>query len=116
MAEIWCVGKAFQNNLFQRIKANINGVPLRIAEQPDLAARGAAILAGLGAGIYGSIDEALQMSRGDWSKRSPEDGLWQAYRQGQVRYNRVRENVRLLAQEFYTHEQGRVRIGDCPVS
>jgi xylulokinase len=102
-AEIWCVGKAFQNELFQRIKANINGVPLRIAEQPDLAAHGAAILAGLGAGTYGSIEEALQMSRGYWTKRSPEEVLQQAYRQGQEHYNRVRENVRLLAQEFYTH-------------
>ena len=100
VAEIWCVGKAFQNNLFQQIKANINGVPLRVAEQPDLAARGAAILAGLGAGTYGSIEEALQMSRGYWSKRSPEEALEQEYRQGQVRYNRVRENVRLLAQEL----------------
>jgi xylulokinase len=102
-AEIWCVGKAFQNELFQRIKANINGVPLRIAEQPDLAARGAAILAGLGAGTYGSIEEALQMSRAYWTKRSPEEVLQQAYRQGQEHYNRVRENVRLLAQELYTH-------------
>jgi xylulokinase len=103
VAEIWCVGKAFQNKLFQRIKANINGVPLRLAEQPDLAARGAAILAGLGAGIYRSIEEALQMSRGYWSKRTLEEALQQAYRQGQVRYNRVRENVRLLARELYTH-------------
>ena len=45
VTEVWCAGKAFQNDLFGRIKANINGVPLRIAEQPDLAARGAAILA-----------------------------------------------------------------------
>jgi sugar (pentulose or hexulose) kinase len=103
VAEIWCVGRVFQNNLFQQIKANINGVPLRVAEQPDLAARGAAILAGLGAGTYGSIEEALQMSHGYWSKRSPEEGMQQAYRQGQVRYNRVRENVRLLAQELYAH-------------
>jgi xylulokinase len=102
-AEIWCVGKAFRNELFQRIKANINGVPLRIAEQPDLAARGAAILAGLGAGTYGSIEEALEMSRGYWSKRIPEEALQQTYCQGQVRYNRVRENVRLLAQELYMH-------------
>jgi xylulokinase len=101
VAEIWCVGKAFQNSLFQRIKANINGVPLRLAEQPDLAARGAALLAGLGARIYGSVEEALQMSRGDWSKRSPEEALQQAYREGQVRYTRVRENVRLLVQELY---------------
>jgi xylulokinase len=103
VAEIWCVGKAFQNDLFQRIKANINGVPLRLAEQPDLAARGAAILAGLGARTYGSLEDALQMSRGFWSKRSPEEALEQAYREGQVRYNRVRENVRLLAQELYAH-------------
>jgi xylulokinase len=103
VAEIWCVGKAFQNDLFQRIKANINGVPLRLAEQPDLAARGAALLAGLGARTYGSIEEALQMSRGFWSKRSPEEALQEAYRKGQVRYNRVRENVRLLTQELYTH-------------
>jgi len=102
-SEIWCVGKAFQNELFQRIKANINGVPLRIAQQPDLAARGAAILAGLGAGTYGSIEEALEMSRAYWTKRSPEEVLQQAYRQGQEHYNRVRENVRLLAQELYTH-------------
>jgi xylulokinase len=104
VAEIWCVGKAFQNDLFQQIKANINGVPLRVAEQPDLAARGAAILAGLGAGIYGSTEEALQMSRGDWSKRSPEKTLEQEYRRGKIRYNRVRESVRLLAQELYAHE------------
>jgi xylulokinase len=103
VAEIWCVGKAFQNNLFQQIKANVNGVPLRVAEQPDLAARGAAILAGLGAGTYRSIEEALQMSRGHWSKRFPEEALQQEYQQGQVRYNRVRENVRLLAQELYAH-------------
>src|SRR5262249_27545880 len=103
VAEIWCVGKAFRNNLFQRIKANINGVPLRLPEQPDLAARGAAILAGIGAGSYGSIEEALEMSRGYWSTRFPEKALQQAYRRGQVRYNRVRENVRLLAQELYTH-------------
>jgi xylulokinase len=102
VAEIWCVGKAFQNNLFQRIKANINGVPLRIAEQPDLAARGAAILAGLGAGTYGSVEEALQMSRGYWSRRSPEEALQQAYRQGQANYNRVRESVRLLAKDLCT--------------
>jgi xylulokinase len=100
--EIWCVGKAFQNKLFQRIKANINGVPLRLSKEPDLAARGAALLAGLGAGTYGSIEEALQISRGYWSKRSPEEALQRAYREGQVRYNRVRENVRLLAQELYT--------------
>jgi xylulokinase len=100
-AEIWCVGKAFQNHLFQRIKASVNGVPLRIADQPDLAARGAAILAGLGAGIYASIEEALEMSRGFWSKRSPEKELQQAYREGRAHYNRVRENVRLLAKELY---------------
>jgi xylulokinase len=103
VTEIWCVGKAFQNNLFQRIKANVNGVTLRLAEQPDLAARGAALLAGLGARTYGSIEEALQMSRGYWSERSPEEALQQVYREGQVRYNRVRENVRLLAQELYPH-------------
>lgn len=103
VTEIWCVGKAFQNSLFQRIKANINGVPLRLAEQPDLAARGAALLAGLGARTYRSIEEALQMSRGDWSERSPEEALQQSYREGQVRYNRVRESVRLLAHELYTH-------------
>jgi len=103
VAEIWCVGKPFQNKLFQRIKANINGVPLRLAEQPDLAARGAAILAGLAAGAYGSIEEALQMSRGYWSKRAPEEALLQAYRQGQARYNLVRENVRLLAQTVYAY-------------
>jgi xylulokinase len=102
VSEIWCVGKAFQNKLFQQIKANINGVPLRIAEQPDLAARGAAILAGLGTGTYGSIEEALQMSREYWSKRSPEVALQQEYQQGQVRYNRVRETVRLLAKELCT--------------
>ena len=102
VTEIWCVGKAFRNELFQRIKANVNGVPLRLAEQSDLAAHGAAILAGLGAGVYGSIEEAQQMSRGYWTKTFPEEPLLQAYRQGQVRYNRVRENVRLLAKELGT--------------
>ena len=37
------------------------------------------------------------------SASSPEKALQQAYQEGQVRYNRVRENVRLLAQELYMY-------------
>ncbi len=99
--EIWCVGKAFQTGLFQGIKANINSVPLRVAEQPDLAARGAAVLAGLAARTYGSLEEALQMTRGDWSRSEPHKDLQEVYRQEYARYVRVRETVRLLAQELY---------------
>ena len=99
--EVWCVGKAFQTELFQEIKANVNGVPLHVAEQPDLAARGAALLAGLAAGTYSSLEEALGMIRGDWSKSEPNEDQQEVYRLGYARYVRVRESVRLLTQELY---------------
>ncbi len=99
--EIWCVGKAFQTGLFQEIKANINGVSLHVAEQPDLAARGAALLAGLATGTYDSLQQALEMSRGGWLKSEPSRNLQEVYRTEYARYIRVRESVCLLAQQLY---------------
>ena len=66
-----------------------------------MAARGAALLAGLAAGTYSSLEEALGMIRGDWSKSEPNEDQQEVYRLGYARYVRVRESVRLLTQELY---------------
>ena len=55
----------------------------------------------MAAGTYSSLEEALGMIRGDWSKSEPNEDQQEVYRLGYARYVRVRESVRLLTQELY---------------
>ena len=40
------------------MKTDILGLPIEVMDEPDTACAGAAVLAGLGAGIFGSAEEA----------------------------------------------------------
>ena len=51
-------GGASKSHLWTQILADIAGEPIRISDIPDLACVGAAMLAGVGAGIYKDFDEA----------------------------------------------------------
>jgi sugar (pentulose or hexulose) kinase len=50
-------GGATKSDLWCQIMADISGIPVRIPEVADLACVGAAVLAGTGCGIFGSLQE-----------------------------------------------------------
>ncbi|PKO07213.1 MAG: hypothetical protein CVU41_02720 [Chloroflexi bacterium HGW-Chloroflexi-3] len=56
---LWMVGGAAQNPIWPSILAEITGLPIQIPEYDNWPALGAAILAGVGCGVYENIDAAL---------------------------------------------------------
>lgn len=57
--EIRVIGGNSRNDLFMEIKASVLGRPLTVVEQPEATALGAAILGGLGAGVWPDLATAL---------------------------------------------------------
>ena len=53
-------GGATKSDLWCQILADIAGIPVRIPEVADLACVGAAVLAGTGCGIFGSVQEGYE--------------------------------------------------------
>jgi xylulokinase len=62
VGEILAVGGGTKNDLWNRIKADVLQVPLKVLEFQETGSLGAALLAGVGAGIYGSYDEASNVA------------------------------------------------------
>jgi xylulokinase len=57
--EIRVVGGHSRNSLFLTIKASVLGRPLTVIDEPEATALGAAILGGLGAGVWKDLGHAL---------------------------------------------------------
>jgi xylulokinase len=53
-------GGGSRSDVWTQIKADVLGLPLRRAAIADSAAMGAALLAGVGAGVVGSVEDAVQ--------------------------------------------------------
>ncbi len=56
--ELWMVGGATRSPLWSCLVAEVTGFPLRVTRTANLPAAGAAMLAGWGAGLFGSLAEA----------------------------------------------------------
>ena len=53
------IGGGTRNSLLMDIKATVMGIPVTVADAEEATALGAALLAGLGAGVYANVDAAL---------------------------------------------------------
>ena len=60
--EIRAVGGPTQNAVWNRIKVDVLGRPLNILRFQETGVLGVALLAGVGAGVYGSLDEAAAVT------------------------------------------------------
>ena len=78
--DIRSLGGASQSDLWTRIKADVTRVPIIRMEDGSLAAaRGAAILAGLGAGIYATAESACEAAVRTSDRTVPDASSWPAY-------------------------------------
>jgi xylulokinase len=66
------IGGLTKNPLYMRIKATILGRSMTVVDLPDSVAAGAALLAGLGAGVFASQAEALGAMRGSEREVAPD--------------------------------------------
>jgi xylulokinase len=66
-AAVRVIGGMTRNPLYLRIKASVGGRPITVVELPDAVAMGAALLAGIGAGVYAGLADAQgQMRREEY--------------------------------------------------
>jgi xylulokinase len=59
------IGGLTRNEVYMRIKASLAGQPITVIELPDAVAMGAALLAGIGAGVYRDLADAQARMRRD---------------------------------------------------
>ena len=86
--ELHAVGGGTKSNLWLQLKADICQVPLRIPQVTEAACLGAALLAGVGAGVYSSFEAAVSQTvhfdrriEPDAESVSAYDPRYQLYRQ-----------------------------------
>ncbi len=73
--EIRLVGGLAKNQLYANLKAAAFDKPIRVAEFPEFTALGAAMAAGIGAEVYGSLDDALETVHVEWRECLPDPKL-----------------------------------------
>jgi xylulokinase len=78
-AEIRVVGGHSRNSLFLTIKASVLGRPLTVIDEPEATALGAAILGGLGAGVWKDLEQALASIEQPRHQVTPEPQWQQLY-------------------------------------
>jgi xylulokinase len=78
---IRCVGGGTRSAWLQQLKSNVYGVSLETLSLPEATAQGAAILAGVGAGVYADIQAASAMTRQATTRFDPQPEAVQFYDQ-----------------------------------
>jgi len=86
IGEVRAIGGGARSRLWRQMQADIFGVPITTMRVEEGPAFGAALLAGVGAGVYGDIDQAVGVvATGETITPRPEaaaryDALYQVYR------------------------------------
>ncbi len=94
IAELHAVGGGARSDLWLQLKADICHVPLRVPQVTDAACLGAALLAGVGAGVYPDLATAVAQTV-HWRRRfEPDPERVKAYA---LRYGLYAEVYPLLA-------------------
>lgn len=93
--EMWMIGGAAQSPLWPQIVADVNRVPVLLSQYSHGPALGAAILAGLGLGLFDSVEAARDSFQVSARRVEPQEGQAQVYDRQFVAYRRL---VRELAQ------------------
>jgi L-fuculokinase len=80
------VGGGAKNRLWNQIRADVTGLPVVVPAEVEATALGAAMVALVGAGVYGSVDEARRAIDFGETRTLPSDAakpyarLYAAYR------------------------------------
>jgi len=94
--EIRCLGGGAKSDLWCRIKADAIGRRVAVVEESEQALKGAAILAGVGAGLFGDLEAASRDMVAIKKRYEPDPANAAAYAAGYDTYERLYENLRDL--------------------
>ena len=74
------LGGVQKNEFWLQMKADITGLPVEVTENPEVTLLGAAILAGIGAGLYRDADDALSRMSFPMTVYEPDSERHEAYK------------------------------------
>lgn len=94
-AEITAIGGTNRPGLLPQIKADVTGRAVRVPSVPEAVALGAALLAGLGVGLFTTPDKALAGSSGSATTYTPEPAATEAYAAGYESYRTLDRHLRV---------------------
>ena len=86
---IFLAGGASKSNVWCQILADITGIPVRTSKVTDLACVGAAILAGVGSGVFFNVDEGYRFLSTDEQVIYPDEERTCLYKDAEKEYKRV---------------------------
>ncbi len=87
--EIRSIGGGARSDLWCQIKADVTGVPVVTMEVEEAGTLGAAILASVGAGVYGTVGEACARMVRVRRRFEPEASVREVYRDAYGRYRMI---------------------------
>lgn len=73
------LGGGTRNPLWLQMKANVTGLPVSVPGHEEITLLGAAMLAGVGAGVYGDLGEAVQCTRFSLRTYEPDASIHDRY-------------------------------------
>jgi xylulokinase len=100
IAELHAVGGGARSPLWLQLKADICRVPLRVPQVTEAACLGAALLAGVGAGVYRDLEEAVAQTVRFTRRVRPNPGSVEAYDARYELYCQLYPALRSLHQQL----------------
>jgi xylulokinase len=97
--EIRSLGGGAVSSVWNNIKTNITGKPIITLENEETAVTGAAILAGVGTGVFDSIESACSKGSAIKDRFYPEDNLVEAYLKPYEKYKKLYKALEPLFRE-----------------
>ncbi|MEM2904287.1 MAG: FGGY family carbohydrate kinase [Candidatus Bathyarchaeia archaeon] len=94
--ELRAIGGAAKSRFWLQLKADVTGRPIVLPEVQEAAALGAAMLAGVGAGVYKSFEDAAEHVYAVKEAFSPRQESVRFYEQLYARYKKLHEKMHSL--------------------
>jgi sugar (pentulose or hexulose) kinase len=96
--EIRALGGGARSPLWKQIEASVTGVPVVVTSCAEPATLGAAVLAGLGAGVFGDVGGAISSAVRTAARYEPDVQDRAVYQEGYARYCELSETLGQFSQ------------------
>jgi xylulokinase len=93
ISHLMSVGGGTRNELWNKIKASITGVPIELSEEPEAGLKGAALLGAAGVGLIGDPVQTAVERRTKTRTVLPDKAMMKTYREIQKEYIRIYEHM-----------------------
>ena len=97
---LYAMGGAANSTVWTQLKADITGKPILVPATDEATTLGAAILAGVGTGVYGSFREAVEQNSTILRRHTPDPALAAVYHRNYRLYRELYEKLKDTMADF----------------